>query len=120
LTPTEVLNGKLPVQVSIANEIANAKVARLIENKKSKYCSYSFPNSKKFIKTKDPFQNFYIETIKGLRIFKLNPIFWAYILIAGFPESLLCKVFEAWSGPGSSSFGFLTNNQAYVPNSLFV
>jgi hypothetical protein len=42
LTPTEVLNGKLPVQVSFANKIANAKIARLKENTKSKCCSYSF------------------------------------------------------------------------------
>jgi hypothetical protein len=41
LTPTEVLNGKLPVQVSFANKIANAKIARLKENTKSKCCSYS-------------------------------------------------------------------------------
>ena len=40
-TPTEVLCGELPVQVSFAKEIANAKFARLIENKTSKCCSYS-------------------------------------------------------------------------------
>src|ERR1019366_4940393 len=32
------------------------------------------------------------ETIEGLPIFKLNPIFKANILIAEFPDSLLCKV----------------------------
>jgi len=42
LTPIEVLNGKLPANVSFANQIAKAKVERLKENKACKCCSYSF------------------------------------------------------------------------------
>ena len=42
LTPIEVLNGKLPANVSFANQIAKAKVERLKENKACNCCSYNF------------------------------------------------------------------------------
>ena len=42
LTPIEVLNGKLPSQVSFASQIANSKAARITENRVRKCCSYGF------------------------------------------------------------------------------
>jgi putative transposase len=42
LTPIKVLNVKIPSHVSFASQIANAKAARITENRVRKCCSYSF------------------------------------------------------------------------------
>ncbi len=42
LTPTEVLNGKLPANVSFYKQTKEATQHRIIENKKATCCNFSF------------------------------------------------------------------------------